>query len=57
MHEKEVLDIFADHKTYDFITKMRGFKKDWQSDKQVAKRKGTAANMAESTKNWISSYD
>ena len=56
MHEKEVLDIFEDHKTLDFINKMRGFKKSWMTDTEVKTRKQTAAQMAESTKNWISSY-
>jgi hypothetical protein len=57
MHEKEVLDIFEDHKTLDFITTMREFKKSWMSDKEIKTRKHTAAKMAETTKNWISSYD
>ena len=54
MNEKEVKDIFEDEKTLSFIQKMRSFKKNWTDNKDVAKRKATAASMAETTKNWIS---
>ena len=56
MNEKEVKDIFEDQKTLSFIQKMRSFKKNWTDNKDVTKRKATAANMAETTKNWISQY-
>lgn len=54
MNKQEVKDIFEDEKTLAFIQKMRSFKKTWSDNKDVTKRKSTAANMAETTKNWIS---
>jgi hypothetical protein len=56
-HQKEVETIFEDNKTLSFIQKMRGFKQAWHQDKAVTKRKQTAGQMAEATKNWISSYE
>ena len=56
MNEQEVKDIFEDKKTLAFIQKMRTFKKTWSDNKEVQKRKSTAASMAETTKNWISQY-
>ena len=56
MNKQEVKDIFEDEKTLAFIQKMRSFKKTWSDNKDVTKRKSTAASMAETTKNWISQY-
>jgi hypothetical protein len=36
---------------------MREFKKNWQDNKAISKRKQVAGQMAEATKNWISSYE
>ena len=54
MNEQEIKDIFEDKKTLQFIEKMRSFKKNWTDNKEISKRKSTAASMAEATKNWIS---
>ena len=53
----EINEIMGDEKTLSFIKEMRGFKKSWQTDKAMAKRKSTAGQMAEATKNWIGSYE
>ena len=57
MHDTEVANVMEDNKTLSFIQKMRGFKKAWQHNKNVGRRKGTAGMMAEATKNWINSYE
>ena len=57
MNDQEIKDIFEDKKTLEFIQKMRKFKKNWTDNKEISKRKSTAASMAEATKNWISQYD
>lgn len=57
MHDSEVSNVFEDTKTLGFIQKMRGFKGSWQQNKTVQNRKSTAGQMAEATKNWISSYE
>ena len=54
IHDQEVTDIFEDEKTLSFIKDMRSYKKKWGEDKSVAKRKVTAAKMADATKNWVS---
>ena len=55
IHDQEVTDIFEDERTLNFIKDMRSYKKRWGEDKSVAKRKVTAAKMADATKNWVSS--
>lgn len=57
LHDQEVQNVFEDEKTLGFIQKMRGFKKNWQQNKAITKRKTIAGQMAEATKNWISSYE
>lgn len=57
LHDTEVKNVFDDEKTLFFIQKMRGFKKTWQDNKAISKRKQVAGQMAEATKNWISSYE
>lgn len=57
LHDQEVQNVFEDEKTLTFIKKMRDFKKAWQTNKSIDKRKQTAGQMAEATKNWISSYE
>ena len=57
MNDQEIKDIFEDKETLTFIKKMRSFKKTWSDNKEITKRKSTAANMAEATKNWISLYN
>jgi hypothetical protein len=57
LHDQEVQNVFEDEKTLSFIKRMRDFKKQWQQDKAIEKRKSTAGQMAEATKNWISSYE
>jgi len=57
LHDQEVQNVFEDEKTLSFIQKMRGFKKNWQQNKAITKRKSIAGQMAEATKNWISSYE
>lgn len=57
LHEQEVQNVFEDEKTLAFISKMRGFKKSWQKNKVINKRKQTAGQMAEATKLWISAYE
>lgn len=57
LREQEVTNVFEDEKTLTFIKKMVDFKKSWQDNKSLNKRKETAGKMAEATKNWISSYE
>lgn len=57
LHDTEVKNVFDDEKTLFFIQKMREFKKNWQDNKAISKRKQVAGQMAEATKNWISSYE
>jgi len=52
-----VQNVFEDEKTLGFIQKMRSFKQVWQQNKSIQTRKKTAGQMAEATKNWISSYE
>ena len=53
---KEVNDVFENEDNLAFIMKMRDFKKTWTSETSVQKRKSTAAQMAETTKKWVSSH-
>lgn len=57
IHDQEVRDIFEDERTLAFIKNMRGYKRQWQKDHAVSKRKATAAHMADATKKWVSGAD
>ena len=52
--KKEVAEIFQNQENMEFIKQMRQFKKKWDNEKSLIKRKSTAASMAEATKKWVS---
>ena len=54
MHEKEVKELFENVDTLKFVKEMKYFKKQWQDQKTVKKRKKIAAAMANATKGWVS---
>ena len=54
MHEKEVKELFENVDTLKFVKEMKYFKKQWQDQKTVKKRKKIAAAMANATKSWVS---
>ena len=56
-HEKEVHDLFQNVGTLKFVKEMRFFKKQWDEQKSVKKRKKIAAAMANATKAWVSDGD
>lgn len=56
-HDKEVHDLFQNVGTLKFVKEMRFFKKQWDDQKSVKKRKKVAAAMANATKAWVSDGD
>jgi hypothetical protein len=52
-HDKEVKDLFQNVGTLKFVKEMRFFKKQWDDQKTVKKRKKIAAAMANATKAWV----
>ena len=54
VHQKEVSELFENVDTLKFVKEMRFFKKQWQSQKSIKKRKKIAAAMANATKGWVS---
>ena len=52
-HDKEVHDLFQNVGTLKFVKEMRFFKKQWDEQKTVKKRKKIAAAMANATKAWV----
>lgn len=56
-HDKEVHDLFQNVGTLKFVKEMRFFKKQWDEQKSVKKRKKIAAAMANATKAWVSDGD
>lgn len=56
-HEREVHDLFQNVGTLKFVKEMRFFKKQWDEQKSVKKRKKIAAAMANATKAWVSDGD
>ena len=53
VHDKEVKDLFENVGTLKFVKEMRFFKKQWEEQKTVKKRKKIAAAMASATKAWV----
>lgn len=56
-HDREVHDLFQNVGTLKFVKEMRFFKKQWDEQKSVKKRKKIAAAMANATKAWVSDGD
>lgn len=50
-------DLFQNVGTLKFVKEMRFFKKQWEDQKSVKKRKKIAAAMANATKAWVSDGD